>query len=365
MAQWEPQIRTNLDDPVYQAQLDGLLSSVPGTLGAGLVNTRFREGAYRVSGGRAAGAAELQATIALTAGLFGGPEAEQDPEYAQALAAVAPIESAYLSFREETVLLSRVGDTQTVLLSTVSASLNQAASLNLRRTVTERIFASGRPEISSVLEATNEALLGLLIDLADGKILDKYERYANISALGVDDHLIEIVRALFVANAPARGVYLHNRDGEPIEIRRAEIVTSTRSFLWARLNFDPEHLMVVAADRRVVPGLLSIMLRSSEVEIVRVWVDGLLSYGIKSTMSPFPNTQTEFLQIVRDLRRLEKNDLLGRLDLGGFANYTVGEGEDMQRCQECIYYLPNGKWCDLPELPVPVEPHWWCRLWKM
>ncbi len=32
---------------------------------------------------------------------------------------------------------------------------------------------------------------------------------------------------------------------------------------------------------------------------------------------------------------------------------------------ECIYYLPHRKWCDLPELPVPVEPQWWCRLWKL
>ncbi|HXU32593.1 MAG TPA: hypothetical protein VN851_18655, partial [Thermoanaerobaculia bacterium] len=172
-------------------------------------------------------------------------------------------------------------------------------------------------------------------------------------------------RDLFLADGPARGLNLHHRDAKPIEIRRAEIVTPTRSLLWARLNFDPEHLMVVAADRRVIPGLLSIMMRATEVETVRIWVDGLLSYGVKSTMSPFPNTQAEFLDIVRDLRRLDKNDLLGRLDLGGFANYTVGDGEEMQRCQECIYYLPNGKWCDLPELPVPVEPHWWCRLWKM
>jgi len=28
-------------------------------------------------------------------------------------------------------------------------------------------------------------------------------------------------------------------------------------------------------------------------------------------------------------------------------------------------YLPNAKWCDLPELPIPVEPDWWCRLWKI
>lgn len=94
MAAWEPQIRTNLDDEVYQAQLDGFLNGVPGTLGAGLVNTRFREGVYRLSGGRGAGAEELESVIALTAGLFGGPEAEKETGFASALAVVAPIESA-------------------------------------------------------------------------------------------------------------------------------------------------------------------------------------------------------------------------------------------------------------------------------
>ncbi|MEP7012146.1 MAG: hypothetical protein ABJC13_17630 [Acidobacteriota bacterium] len=365
MAQWEPQIRTNLDDEVYQEQLDRFLSSVPGTLGAGFVNTRFHEGVYRQSGGRAGEAEELRTMIDLTTGLFGGPEAEKDPGFVQAFAAIRPIESAYFNFREETLLLSRVGDTENALVLTVSASLNQAAALSLRRSVTEQVQVSGKTEIGPTLEATNEVLLGLLLDLKAGEVLDRYERFEEVSVVKPDGDLTELVRDLFLANGPARGVNLHHRDVKSIEIRRAEIVTPTRSFLWARLNFDPEHLMVVSADRRVIPGLLAIMMRAIEVETVRIWVDGLLSYGIKSTMSPFPDTQSEFLAIVRDLRRLEKNDLLGRLDLGGFANYTVGEGEEMQRCQECIYYLPNGKWCDLPELPVPVEPHWWCRLWKM
>jgi hypothetical protein len=35
------------------------------------------------------------------------------------------------------------------------------------------------------------------------------------------------------------------------------------------------------------------------------------------------------------------------------------------RCQECMYYLVHRKWCDLPELFVPVEPDWYCRLWRI
>jgi hypothetical protein len=364
VAQREPQIRTNLEDEVYHVQLDGLLANVPGALGAGLVNVRFHEGCLRVPGARAAEDDELRAMIALTAGLFGEPVDEQDTSFADALAAVRPADSAYLSYPEETLLVSRLEGDRALLLS-VSSNLNQGFSNTLRRAAAERVAASPVAEIGSALAGNNEVLLGVLIDLRQGIVIDRYERIAGVSVLAVDDDLVQVMQALFTADGPARGLRLHHRDGRPIDIRRAELVTPSRSLHWARIRFDPDHLMVLSADRRAVPGLLSIMMRGCETEIVRVWVDGLLNYGIKSTMDPFPETQAEFLAIVRELRQLDENDLLGRLDVGGFANYPIGEGEDMQRCQECIYYLPNGKWCDLPELPVPVEPHWWCRLWKM
>ncbi len=48
--------------------------------------------------------------------------------------------------------------------------------------------------------------------------------------------------------------------------------------------------------------------------------------------------------------------------IGGFTDHPYGE--DQMRCLECMYYLVHRKWCDLPELAVPVEPDWWCRLWR-
>jgi hypothetical protein len=49
--------------------------------------------------------------------------------------------------------------------------------------------------------------------------------------------------------------------------------------------------------------------------------------------------------------------------VGGFTNHPYGP--EQQRCMECMYYLVHHKWCDLPELAVPVEPEWWCRLWRI
>jgi hypothetical protein len=365
VAQWEPQIRTNLDDEVYLSQLDELLSKVPGALGAGLINVRFHEGCVRLPGGRGGEGAELEAMIALTAGLFGSEADEREPAYAAALAAVRPVESAYLSAAEETFLISRLDGGDRALLLTVPPNLNQGTANTVRRVACERLGAGGQNAIGAVLDGALEVLAGAVIDLRAGAVTDHYERYKGVSVLAMDDELVAAVASLFASDGAVCGLRLRHRDGRRLEIGRAELMTAVRSLHWARIRFDPEHLMVLAADRRVIPGLLSIMMRNSETEMVRLWVDGLLSYGVKSTMSPFPETQSEFLDIVRELRQLAGNDLLGRLDIGGFANYPIGDGDEMQRCQECIYYLPRSRWCDLPELPVPVEPHWWCRLWKM
>jgi len=362
---WEPQIRTNLDDDLYRDHLDNVLNRVPGALSAGLVNTRFHEACLRLPGRVAAGPAELQSLVALVVGLLGAPEEEPPKGFAEALASVRPIESAFLSFREETILLGRLSGGHRVLLLTVPVSLNLGASIALLNASVQQVDRAPRGGMAAVLDESNDVLAGVLVDLQSAQITDRYERFQGSSVLAMDEGLVQVVLALFTAEARPLGLFFRYTDGDPVLVRRAEAVTATRSLHWSRVPFDPEHILMLTADRRAVRGLVWNAMRSSETETVRLWVDGLLSYGVKSTMNPFPETQAEFLAIVRDLRQLNENDLLGRLDIGGFANYTIGEGEGTQRCQECIYYLPNGKWCDLPELPIPVEAHWWCRLWKM
>lgn len=89
----------------------------------------------------------------------------------------------------------------------------------------------------------------------------------------------------------------------------------------------------------------------------------LLENGLVTETEPFPRDHREFEDILGTLRKLEPRDVEGRLVVGGFVNHPYGPGQ--QRCQECIYFLPNNLWCDLPELAVPVEPNWWCRLWRI
>jgi hypothetical protein len=74
----------------------------------------------------------------------------------------------------------------------------------------------------------------------------------------------------------------------------------------------------------------------------------MMAAGLKTQVEPFPETDKEFADILVKLRQLDPNDL-----------------PDKQRCMECMYYLVHRRWCDLPELAVPVEPDWWCRLWRI
>lgn len=92
-------------------------------------------------------------------------------------------------------------------------------------------------------------------------------------------------------------------------------------------------------------------------------IEALLSTGMETTTDPFPESQVEFASILQELRSLCPADLTSKLVVAGFLDRPYGR--DQMRCRECTYYLIHRKWCDLPEIALPVEPDWWCRLWRI
>lgn len=134
---------------------------------------------------------------------------------------------------------------------------------------------------------------------------------------------------------------------------------------WRRVPFVPRLAVGVSVAATPLNSALYRTAVSLSEDVLRNLIGLCLSNGLETQIKPFPQSEVEFDRIVSALRALSPDDLLQRLILGGFADHPVeGEMETM-RCRECIYFLPHRRWCDLPELPLPVEADWYCRLWKL
>ena len=94
---------------------------------------------------------------------------------------------------------------------------------------------------------------------------------------------------------------------------------------------------------------------------LRLVVTDLLNSGLSTTVVPVPMDSDEFQAIVTELANLPAGDYSAKLIVAGFLNHPVEES----RCFECMYYKPHRKWCVLPELDLPAEDDWWCRLWRI
>ena len=104
-------------------------------------------------------------------------------------------------------------------------------------------------------------------------------------------------------------------------------------------------------------------MHSDEEAALRDRIAKILAEGLVTQTEPFPEDDRAFGNLLAACRNLAPDDLIGKLVLTGFTDKPYGE--DQMRCQECMYYLVHRKWCDLPELAVPVEANWWCRLWRI
>jgi hypothetical protein len=104
-------------------------------------------------------------------------------------------------------------------------------------------------------------------------------------------------------------------------------------------------------------------MHNDEEKKLRAKIAQLLGNGLQTQTEPFPETEKEFTQLLGELRALPPEDLERKLAISGFTDKPFGP--DRMRCQECMYYLVHRRWCDLPELSVPVEADWWCRLWRI
>jgi hypothetical protein len=54
-----------------------------------------------------------------------------------------------------------------------------------------------------------------------------------------------------------------------------------------------------------------------------------------------------------------------RAVIAELAHAPVESDGISRSCENCIYFLARRSWCDLPELDIPVDPEWYCALWRV
>ena len=100
-------------------------------------------------------------------------------------------------------------------------------------------------------------------------------------------------------------------------------------------------------------------------EKVRARIADMLASGLETEVWPRAGTSEEVNEIVARLQVEAGDDLEKKLIVPGLTDHTIEADETEQPSETCIYYKVHAKFCDLPELMVPVEPEWSCRLWRI
>lgn len=102
-----------------------------------------------------------------------------------------------------------------------------------------------------------------------------------------------------------------------------------------------------------------------DIEVTRAEIAKLLSEGLKTEAWPRAEASEDVNEIVNRLQVEAGDYLKKKLVISGFTDYTVEADGIEQPCETCMYYKVHAKFCDLPELMLPVEPEWSCRLWRI
>ena len=104
---------------------------------------------------------------------------------------------------------------------------------------------------------------------------------------------------------------------------------------------------------------------TAEDDALRARIADLLAAGLKTEAFPRAESSEMVNEIIRRLREEAGDDLGKKLVIAGFTDHVIEADGIEQPCETCMYYLVHRRFCELPELMLPVEPHWSCRLWRI
>lgn len=90
----------------------------------------------------------------------------------------------------------------------------------------------------------------------------------------------------------------------------------------------------------------------------------MLVSGLATDTEPRADDDAMFRAIIDSLRASD-GELKTKLVIAGFTLAMVEHGGIERACESCMYYQVHRRWCELPELDLPVQPEWSCRLWRI
>ena len=98
---------------------------------------------------------------------------------------------------------------------------------------------------------------------------------------------------------------------------------------------------------------------------LRIKLQEILENGLETEVEPRSYSHEEIMDVVTRLQRLDEHDYNNKLAISGFTLDPYISNDMEQACDTCMYYRVHQKFCELPELMLPVEPKWSCRLWRI
>lgn len=108
---------------------------------------------------------------------------------------------------------------------------------------------------------------------------------------------------------------------------------------------------------------------SVEEDLLRKNLKSLLEQGLPTEVEPRAYTSEKINSIVHRLQSLASDKYREKLQIAGFTvkPYQLRDGDEeiVQSCETCMYYVTHRRFCELPELELPVEKEWSCRLWRI
>ena len=100
-------------------------------------------------------------------------------------------------------------------------------------------------------------------------------------------------------------------------------------------------------------------------DALRDEIEAKLKAGLETEVWPRAETSEMVNEVVGRLQNEAGEDVTKKLVVAGFTDHVIEVDEIEQSCETCMYYLIHRRFCELPELMLPVEEDWSCRLWRI